>query len=241
MRRIFLLLILMMDSGGLGRALAEGLFTPGTGAIRAGDFSAAVADFKKSIEQRPSSGALVNIGIAEWQRGHAGASILAWEQAQWIDPFDARAAQNLKFARTVAQVDAPELRWFETASTWLPPNVWVWLAGAGLWLAVGALVLPRVLRWKKSGGQQTLAALGLCIFLFSLTANFGVVSRTDIGFVVRKNVSLRLTPTAGSELLSTLSSGEPVRRLKSRGNYFFIRTPMATGWVERGQVGFINE
>ena len=216
-------------------------FAAGVTAIQSGKFPEARTVFENEINQRPSSGALVNLGIIEWQSGRAGAAILAWERAAWIDPLDASARQNLKFAREVAQVETPELRWFETASTWLPPNAWVWLAGAGLWLAVGALVLPRVLRWKKSGWQQTLAAFGLCAFLFSLTANVGVVSRTDIGFVVRKNVSLRLTPTAGSELLSALSPGEPVRRLKSRGNYFFIRTPLATGWVERGQVGFINE
>ncbi len=192
-------------------------------------------------ERQPSSGALVNLGIAEWQRGRAGAAMLAWERAVWIDPFDERAQQNLKFARSVAQVDAPELRWHETVSTWLPGNGWLWVAGAGLWLAAGALVLPRVFRRKKSGGLQMLVALGAGFFIFALVANVGVVSRTDIGFVLRKNTPLRLTPTGGSELISLLPAGEPVRRVRSRGNYFFIRTPMAAGWVERGQVGMVNE
>jgi hypothetical protein len=239
MRCIFFLLAWLL-SGGISICVADD-FATGVTAIQSGKFSEAKTVFENEIKTQPSSGALVNLGIIEWQSGRAGAAILAWERAAWIDPFDDRARQNLKFAREVAQVETPELRWFEVASTWLPPNAWVWLAGAGLWLAVGALVLPRVLRWRKSGWQQTLAAFGLCVFLFSLTANVGVVSRTDIGFVVRKNVSLRLTPTGGSELLATLSPGEPVRRLKSRGNYFFIRTALATGWVERGQVGFINE
>jgi hypothetical protein len=193
------------------------------------------------VQTRPSAGGFVNLGITEWQRGHAGAAILAWERAIWIDPFDESAGQNLKFARAVSQVDEPELRWFETASTWLPPNVWVWVAGASLWLAVGVLVLPRVFRCRKSGWQQTVAALGLCVFIFSVTANLGVVSRTDIGFVLKKNAPLRLTPTSGSELTSTLSVGEPVRRLKTRGNYLFVRTPMAAGWIDRSQVGLINE
>ena len=183
----------------------------------------------------------MNLGLTEWQHGHAGAAILAWERAAWIDPRDESATQNLRFARAVAQVDEPELRWFEISSTWLPPNAWVWLAGASLWLAVGALVLPRVFRRRKSGWQQTLAALGLCALIFSVTANLGVVSRTDIGFVLKKNAPLRLTPTGGSELTSTLSAGEPVRRLKTRGNYYFVRSTMAAGWIERDQVGLINE
>ena len=142
---------------------------------------------------------------------------------------------------SLAQLDAPELRWHEKVSAWLPGNWWLWVAGAGLWLAAGALVLPRVLRWQKSGGLQMLVAFGVVVFIFALVANVGVVSRTDIGFILKKNTPLRLTPTGGSELISTLPAGEPVRRVKERGNYFFIRTSMAAGWVERGQVGLVNE
>ena len=223
------------------RAATNDFFADGLVAARAGNFSEAAAVFENELKSQPSSGALVNLGIAEWQRGRAGAAMLAWERAVWLDPFDARAQQNLKFARAVAQVDAPELRWHEKVSTWLPGNWWLWVAGAGLWLAAGALVLPRVFRRKKSGGQQMLVSLGVVVFIFALVVDVGVVSRTDIGFVLRKNTPLRLTPTDGSELISMLPAGEPVRRVKVRGKYFFIRTPMAAGWVERGQVGLVNE
>jgi hypothetical protein len=146
---------------------------------------------------------------------------------------------NLKFARQVAQVDAPQLKWFETASTWLPPDVWVWLAGASLWLAVGALVLPGFFRRKKSNWQQALAALGLGVFLASMTANIGTVSRTQTGFVVKKNAPLRLTPTRDGEVMATLTAGEPARRERTRGNYFFIRTAGGSGWIEQGDFRLI--
>ena len=222
-------------------AATNDFFTNGLAAARVGNFSDAAAAFESELKFQPSSGGLVNLGVVEWQRGRAGAALLAWERAAWIDPLDEAAKQNLKFARAVAQVDAPELRWHESLSTWLPGNWWLWVAGAGLWLVAGALVLPRVLRWKKTGGQQMLVAFGVVVFIFALVANVGVVSRTNIGLVLKKNTMLRLTPTSGSELIWTLPAGEPVRRVKSRGNYFFIRTPMAAGWVEQGQVGFVNE
>jgi hypothetical protein len=206
---------------------------------RGGRFPEAVAALNLEIKNQPASGAFVNLGLAEWQGGHAGAAILAWERAAWIDPFDERAKQNLNFARQAAQVEEPELRWHEKISTWLPPPAWVWIAAASLWLAVGALVLPRVRRWKKSEWPQLLAALGICVFIFAMTANVGVAGRTSIGFVLKKNTPLRLTPTGGSEFISTLPSGEPVRCLKARGNYWFVRTPMAAGWVERGSVGLV--
>ena len=140
---------------------------------------------------------------------------------------------NLKFARQVAQVDEPQLKWFETASTWLPPEAWVWLAGSSLWLAAGMLTLPGFFRQRKSGWQQTLAALGLGIFLSSVTANLGVVSRTQLGFVLKKDAPLLLTPTRESEAISTLNAGEPARRIRTRGDYFFVRTAFATGWIRR--------
>jgi hypothetical protein len=157
-----------------------------------------------------------------------------------MNPWDERAAKNLKFARAAAQIDDLPLKWFEITSIWLPANSWVWLAGASLWLAVGTLVLPGIFRRKKSGGQQTLAAFGFCIFLFAVAANLGVVSRTQIGFVLKKNVPLRLTPTSEGEAISTLTDGEPARKLSARGNYFFIRTPNTAGWIEQKQFGLIN-
>jgi tetratricopeptide (TPR) repeat protein len=221
-------------------AATTNFFECGLAAADAGNFSGAADDFEKSACQNPSYGALLNLGICKWQRGHAGAAVLAWERAQWLDPLDSRAAQNLKFAREVSQLDVPELHWHERVSAWLPADWWVWISGASSWLAVGALVLPRFLRWKKSAAQQFLAAFGCGIFLFSLVGNLGELSRANIGFVLKKNASLFLTPTHGGEVISTVNAGESGRVVKVRGNYFLIRTELGLGWVERGQFGLIN-
>ena len=239
MKRIFIFAALIFAVNFCGAATND-FFEKGLVAANAGNFSDAAVDFEKSVQRKPSSGALLNLGIAEWQRGHAGAAILAWERAQWIDPFDSRATQNLKFARAVAELDAPESKWFEIASTWLPADAWVWLAGASLWLAAGALVLPRVFRWKRSGWQQTLAALGFSIFIFSMTANFGVVSRTQIGFVVKKDAPLLLTPTREGEVIATLTGGEAARKLRTRGNYLLVRTSSALGWIAQEDFGLVS-
>jgi tetratricopeptide (TPR) repeat protein len=234
-----LLLALIFPAVKICASPTEDFFAGGTAAYQAGQFPEAAAAFQKSVEAQPSAGALLNLGHAEWQRGHAGAAILAWEKAQWIDPFDRCAADNLKFARAAVSVDKPHLKWFEIASTWLPPNAWVWLAGGGLWLGIGALVLPRVLFRRKTGGLQWPAAFGFVVFAFCLTANFGVVSRTNIGFIVEKNTVLRLTPTREAESIGTLADGEPARILKARGGYYFIRTATESGWVEQKSLGLI--
>ena len=221
----------------LAGAAGSDAFARGLELSRAGQFPEAAAAFEQSAAARPAAGTLVNLGLAEWQRGHAGAAILAWEQARWIDPFEPRAGENLRFARQVAQVDAPQLKWFEAVSAWLPPNAWVWLAGVTLWLAVGLLILPGIFRRPKAGWQQWLAALAFGVFLLSLTANFGVVSRTQTGIVLRKNAPLRLTPTRDGEIISAVAAGEPARRLRTRGNYVFVRTLGGAGWLDRSDFG----
>lgn len=215
-------------------------FTEGVAAYRIGQFAGAAQAFENAAAVRPAAGTYINLGLAEWQRGHAGPAILAWERAQWVNPFASAARDDLRFARQVTQLDAPQLKWFETLSSWLPPAAWLWLAGASLWVAVGMVLLPTVFRRQKAGWHQALAACGFCIFLFSLAANWGVISRTNLGFVVNDNAPLLLTPTHDGEVTSTLTSGEPARRLRTVGNYYLIRTESQTGWVEREQFGLVS-
>jgi hypothetical protein len=114
------------------------------------------------------------------------------------------------------------------------------VAGVSLWLAIGALIVPGILRWRKTGWHQGLASITIGIFLFSLIANYGVVSRTDIGFVLHSNALLRLTPTGESEIISSLTPGEPARCLRTHGQYYLVRTELGVGWIDRGHFGLIN-
>ena len=235
------LLAALMQVVNLSQAATNDFFARGLEFSHAGQFPEAAAAFEQAARAQPAAGTLLNLGLAEWQRGHAGAAILAWEQARWIDPFDPRARVNLKFARQAAQVDEPELKWFEIPSTWLPPDAWLWLAGTSLWLAVGMMTLPQFFRWRKTGWQQALVAAGLGVFLACLPVNLGVISRTNLGFVVKNDAPLLLTPTRTGEVISTLTAGEPARRLRTRGDYYFVRTQNESGWIERNAFGLVSE
>jgi tetratricopeptide (TPR) repeat protein len=206
---------------------------------RAGKFPEAAAAFEKSVGLQPSTGALVNLGLAEWHNGHTGEAVLAWEQASWIDPFDAHACANLQYAREFASLEPPNYSWYERTSTWLPANCWTWLAGGSLWLAVALVTVPGFFRMRKAGWHQTVAALALGIFLLSLAPSAGIVTRSKIVIVTAKNTLLRLTPTESAETVASLPPGEPVRTLSTRGDYFFVHTQNGNGWVGRGQIRFL--
>jgi hypothetical protein len=222
------------------RGATNDSFAEGTAEYHTGQVGFAAQAFENAAAIHPAAGTFVNLGLAEWQRGHAGSAVLAWEQARWIDPYDKESANDLQFARQLTQLDAPSLNWYETLSSWLPPAAWLWLAGASLWLAVGAIFLPPVFRVQKAAWHQTLAACGLGIFLFSLAGNWGVISRTHLGFILADNAPLLLTPTRDGEVTSTLTAGEPARKVRMQGNYYLIRTESETGWIDREQFGLVS-
>jgi tetratricopeptide (TPR) repeat protein len=218
-------------------SLPDALFQTGVAAYRAADYSVAAQAFRQSVTLQPASGALQALGDAEWQQRRTGDAILAWEQALWLDPFNESARQNLRFVRKTAQLEAPELAWYEVISTWLPVSWWAWIAGGSLWLAVGMVLLPGILRRRKAIWHQAIAALALMVFLLSIPALFGVQTRARIGFVLQEDTPLRLTPTLEAQSITRLAPGEPARSIRARGRYLLIRTNRTLGWVEQDQFG----
>jgi len=218
---------------------ADSSFLAGTQAYRNSDFERAAEAFRQSSSLHPASGALQNLGLAEWHNSRVGPAILAWEQALWLDPFNGAVRNNLRFARKAAQVDAPDLSWNEVISGWLPVNYWSWLISFSLWLAVGAVVIPMVLRLPRASWHQAVAAFGVMLFLLSLPAQFGVHTRTRLGFILEKGTPLRLTPTEEAQTITQLAPAEPVRCLRARGNFILVRTSRASGWIERNKVGLL--
>jgi hypothetical protein len=218
---------------------AQDSFALGSQAYEAGNYEQAAAAFRSAAAAAPASGVLHNLGDSEWQLGNTGPAILAWERAQWLDPFSPKPRDNLRFARKARLLEAPELVWYEICSTWLPANVWPWVASVSLWLAIALVILPGALRWPRAGWPQAVAAAGFAIFLLTIPALIGIHTRAHIGVILQRNVNLRLTPTAEGQPIARLAAGETVRLERRRGPYLFVRTPTAIGWIDRSQLAFI--
>lgn len=218
---------------------AAKLFQLGTIAYGKGDFDQAAFCFRGAAVAAPSPGAWHNLGNAEWQSGHPGPAILAWERAQWLAPFDVNTRENLRFARKARQLDPPEFTWYETCSTWLPASAWPWITSASFWLALSLLMLPGIFRWRKTGWPQGLAAVCFTIFLLTLPALLGVHTRSGIGVLLPDATSLRLTPTHDAQVLGKLPPGETARIERQHGNYLYIRSGGVAGWIERSEFALI--
>ncbi len=237
---VILLNSLALAGPQVGRA--SELFRDGLERYAHGSFEQAATLFRNVTVTSPSAAAFHNLGNAEWKTGRSGEAILAWERAQWLRPSYANTRANLRFARKTAQLDAPNLAWYEICSTWLPVNGWAWIAGLTFWLAAAMVLLPGILRWRKADWHQGLAAAALAIFLLTLPALYGVSSRTKLGVVLEKDTPLRLTPTFEAQVLGRLPAGEMARIERQHGEYVYIRGDNdAAGWVQRRQFGLICE
>jgi hypothetical protein len=220
---------------------ADALFHAGALAYTSGEYNASASAFRDSARTQPASGTLENLGLAEWQRGQPGLAILAWEQSLWLDSFNKSSHENLRFARKAAQVETPQLVWYEGISTWLPMNWWAWISVCTFWVALAAVFLPGIVRAKKRGWHQAIAALSLTLFLLSIPAAFGIQSRSRLGFVLQKDTPLQLTPTAEGQVVTRLAAGDPVRLQRSHGAFCLVKTSHTSGWVNRDQLGFISQ
>src|SRR5438445_143757 len=176
------------------------------------------------------------------RRRHSGRAVFALSAcgtASLLASPSHAAQHNLRFARKTAQHDAPDLAWYEVVSTWLPVNWWAWIAGLSFWAAIGLVTLPGVFRLPKSTWHQAVAALCLTIFLLSVPAHYGSLTRSRLGFVLRKDTPLLLTPTREAQVVTRLAAGEPARVKRVRGNYLLLRTNRTLAWIERDRFGLI--
>jgi len=230
---------LLLGVGTAPAASMEECFREGTADYAAGDYAQAAKAFAAAASTDPASGTLQNLGNAEWQRGRTGPAILAWEQALWLNPFNHSAKSNLHYARRAAQLESPDLTWYEVVSTWLPVNWWAWIAGLSFWLAVGIGAVPGMLRLRKAVWHQAVAAFALAVFLLSVPAQVGVDTRSRLGFVLQRDTPLRLTPTEEAQFITRLPAGEPARLERVRGPFVLVRTGHTRGWVERNQFALL--
>ena len=72
-----------------------------------------------------------------------------------------------------------------------------------------------------------------------MPAHAGVLSRTHLGFVTRKDTLLRLTPTQQGQAITRLGVGDPARLERVRGGFVLVRTSHSRGWIEADRFGLI--
>jgi hypothetical protein len=181
-------------------------------------------------------GFLHNLGNAEFKLGNLGPAILAWERAHSLDPWNRNTLANLRFARGQAALLPPALTWYETYSSWLPADCWLWTASLCFWGGLACLALPPLLARRRTAWTQAGAVVALSAFILTVPALAGLRTRGRLGVVVAAEAPLRLTPTQDGEVLGKLSAGDTARVELMRGAYVYVRGEGdRAGWVQGGE------
>lgn len=253
MKRALIILIILVSLPALSYATEnpDSLFKAGSELYNNGDHAGALELWQEIADKGLYSPELYyNMGNAAFKSGRIAHSILWYEKALLMKPFDEDIRYNLEIARSYVtdRFDTiPELfviRWFRMISLVLDSNGWAFLA-----VLLFALSLVLLLLWLFSGKpgvkRLTLAAAVFSLALALLTLGLYHGNRN---VTVKKRAAVILTPaetgmsspgTGGKELF-VIHEGTKVKIEEEAGEWIRIRLPDGNvGWITSGSAGKI--
>ena len=229
----------------------DSLFQSGTTLYNLGDYSGALEIWQDIVDSGVYSPALYyNMGNAAFKSGQTAYSILWYEKALLMKPFQEDVKYNLEIARSYVtdRFDIiPELfvvRWFRMVSLVLDSNGWMILS-----ITLFALSLSLLLWWLFSRNisvkRKALATgvFSLSLALLSLGLYYG-----NRAVTVKKRAAVILSPvetgmsspgTGGKELF-VIHEGTKVKIEEEAGEWLRIRLPDGNvGWITSNGVAKI--
>lgn len=249
----------LVVAAGLGAALAAGppaaspdeLLDRGNGLYARGDYAAAAETYQRILGAGfRNSRVYYNLGNARFKQNQIGRAILAYERAIKLDPTDAEARENLRFAnRRIRDQIPPDdegylLALFARARDTLTFDQ-VTTLFVGLYLGSMALaagwILGKGRRWGPPVGLAAGALLGLALLA---GAWMGLQARARFAFdqaiVLSEKAEVLSGPGAENTLLASVHEGTKVRIHNRRQVWVQVTLPDGrAGWMQGGTLGVI--
>jgi tetratricopeptide (TPR) repeat protein len=253
MRRALIIMIILMPAPALLFAAEnpDSLFIAGSELYNNGDHAGALDLWQEIADQGLFSPALYyNMGNAAFKSGKTALSILWYEKALLMKPFDEDIRYNLEIARSYVtdRFDTiPELfvlRWFRMVSLLLDSNGWAVLA-----VSLFALCLTLLLLWLFSGKpgvkRMTLSAAVFSIALAMLSlalyhGNRSVTIKKQSAIILSPAETGMSSPGTGGKELFVIHEGTKVKIEEEAGKWIRIRLPGGNvGWIISDSAGKI--
>ena len=222
-------------AAGLSAALAaalpasspDELLAQGNSLYAHGDYAGAADSYQKILGAGfRNSRVYYNLGNARFKQNQIGRAILAYERAIKLDPTDAEARENLRFANRRIRDQ-------------IPPDDEGYLLGS-MTLAAG-WILGRARRWGPPVGITAGVVLGLAL----LTGGWmGLQAReryaADQAIVLSEKAEVLSGPGAENTLLASVHEGTKVRIHNRRQAWVQVTLPDGrAGWMQGGTLGVI--
>jgi tetratricopeptide (TPR) repeat protein len=216
-----LLFVLLVSAGfltGLGNVQALTPFEEGNAAFKEGRMEEAESAYSRHLKQFADSTSLrFNLGKVRENLGDPGGAILEWERALRYDPRNKPARDAIAATRKITGAKvAPVAFWNE-----LRPTVSIgyegWIAAAGFWIFVGALMAVCVLRWKQTG--LIVALCGVMLSTLGIAWWRDSVAEANTAIVKERTVTARSAPAESARPLGDWGAGSRVRILSESAGW----------------------
>ncbi|MBL7979191.1 MAG: tetratricopeptide repeat protein [Bacteroidetes Order II. Incertae sedis bacterium] len=223
------------------------LFEAGNRAYGATNYDTAIQEYEKAVAQGGISHALYyNLASAHYRRGHIGKSILYYEKALALSPFDARTRHSLAIAQKKMQTAIPQLPLSPLQSLW--QYICFQLGSWGLFgiaLCLYVVVIGLVAHWIWFKGQMAWrrralllsAPLALIFLVMAYIASVQTLSDHK-AVVLEKQVELRQEPSEQARKIRTITEGITLEVISESRGWREVRLPNGdVGWVSRKGLG----
>ena len=211
---------------------------------RAGDHIHAVQEYQGLLsEQGPSFTVLYNLGGSYAALGDHGNAMLCYERARLLSPRDPDLLGNIELTRKAAKIPAIDstkppfqqlLHFFSRNELSLGIMV---LAGLILLMSSFAF-MPRSPRRGLRPLLLVWSTVALLLIALSACAIFVRKSEDDLAVILAKDCSLRLSPFAKADVLTTCEAGRMVLIESVRGDFSYVHLidTELRGWVGNGEL-----
>ena len=228
----------------LAAADMAGAFDAANKLYEQGKFADAAGAYEKLLQSGSVSAALYfNLGNAFFKSGQIGRAIVAYCQAEQLNPRDPDVRANLQFARN--QVQGPKFRagrWERSLGA-LSLNEWTLLAAAVFWLICVLQAAGQCQPRRQRPLRVYSAALaGTSVVIFVC---FGLVShnhfKTTTVAVIAPEVVVRSGPFDESQSAFTAYDGAELLVLDQKDEWLQVTDGhRRMGWLKRNHVLLLN-
>lgn len=242
-----LILVLMLISTGLYSRSApqdpDKAFEIGVRYYAEGSYIEAIEHWEKLVSSGYSSYELYyNLGNANFKNGSIAGSILYYEKALLLRPFNEDVKYNLEIARSYITDNfetIPELflsRWYKMISLIFQSNTWAIIS---LVLFAGALVLILVYLFSAKRKIKKISFLGGLLFLIISAFSISLSYQNTVLMIKKRNaiifapaVTGKSSPDDSGKDLFLIHEGTKVRIEDELGGWYEVRLSDGNvGWI----------
>lgn len=251
MKKIFLFVILFLNTIALSAANVEELWQNASNKYSAGSYSEAL-ELYQSLEKEAgvSASLYYNIGNCYFKDNQLAKAILYYNKAQKLDPSSEEIRHNLAVANAQTTTKIKTIptfflyKWLSSIVNIMSSNSWAQLSiimfALLLAMVVTFLLSKRSFRRKLTFAIGTIALVFMLISVIASAYQHGVETSRDNGIIMSNAVAVKSSPDNSGKDIFVLSEGVKVSIKEQLGKWSKVTVASGdTGWVETSNIEII--